>query len=39
MDRLYFKDQKDCVNEIASSTAWKGIRLFNGDTKVCSLFD
>lgn len=34
MDRLYFKEQKDCAIEIASGTAWKGIRLYNGDSKV-----
>lgn len=35
MDRLYFKEQKECASEIASCNFWKGIRLYDGDFKVC----
>lgn len=35
MDRLYFKDKNDCSKEITSysHTTWKGIRLYDGDSK------
>ena len=37
MDRLYYKEQKECASEIASCNFWKGIRLYDGDFKVCCL--
>ncbi|KAI9562497.1 hypothetical protein GHT06_009935 [Daphnia sinensis] len=35
MDRFYFKDKNDCSKEITSypHTTWKGVRLYDGDSK------